>query len=125
MLLQRALYFVISVITFFLGILILKEFKGIPFIRGFMGDVLVVILLYFLLKVLFVQLNKVKAAIIVFLFATFIELLQLFQFADLINAKGILRTAIGTHFDFWDILAYLLGVTIAYYIYFYIQLKSK
>lgn len=90
-----------------------------------MGDVFVVMLMYFSLKTIFINLSKLKSAIIVFLIALFIEILQYFKFADLIEAKGILRTAIGTNFDPFDIAAYFVGAVFAYFLDSYIQSKLK
>ncbi len=80
-----------------------------PFIRGFLGDVLVILLLYSFLKI-FIRNNIFKTAIFVLAFAYFVELLQFFKLAEKFNIQSeILLTLIGSVFDFYDLVAYSIG----------------
>ncbi len=82
------------------------------FIRGFFGDVLVVLLLYSFLKI-FIKNNVVKTAVSVLAFAIFVELLQFFKLAEILNIQSkILLTILGSVFDVWDLAAYFLGFLI-------------
>lgn len=82
------------------------------FIRGFFGDVLVVLLLYSFLKI-FIRNNIFKTAVSVLIFAFFVELLQFFKLAEILNIQSkILLTIIGSVFDVCDLAAYTLGFLI-------------
>lgn len=80
-----------------------------PVIRGFVGDLLVILLIYSFLKI-FLKTNSIKIALYVLGFAFFIEVLQLFKLVELFEIQSkILRTVIGSVFDWWDIVAYIIG----------------
>lgn len=99
--------------------LIATVFSGIGFIRGYIGDVLVVILLYYLVLSVVKVKNKRKLIVSIFLFAVLVEVLQYFGVATYLGfAKGSLGYIIlGNHFSWGDILCYgvgclILGLTI-------------
>jgi len=80
-----------------------------PFIRGFLGDVLVVLLLYSFVKI-FIRNHILKTAVFVLAFAYLVELFQFFKLAERFNITAeILLLLIGSVFDFYDLLAYSLG----------------
>lgn len=84
-------------------------FHFTPFIRGFLGDVLIVLLLYSFLKI-FIKNHTFKIAISVLAFAYFVEFLQLFQLAEKLNIHSkIGLTILGSVFDPQDLLAYFIG----------------
>lgn len=80
------------------------------FIRPFIGDVLVVILIYCLVKS-FVKLAPTRAAVAVLVFAFTIEILQYFQLVDRLGLgdNRIAQIAIGATFDWKDLVAYTMG----------------
>lgn len=91
------------------GEIAIAYFHFNPFIRGFLGDVLVVLLLYSFLKI-FIQNNNLKIAVSVLAFAYFVELLQLFGLAEKLNINSeIMLVILGSVFDFWDLAAYTIG----------------
>ena len=80
-------------------------------IRPYGGDFLVVILLYCAVKTI-VKASPLKVAIGVLLFAYLVEILQYFE---IVNKLGLAenefaRTVIGYGFEWWDLLAYSLGI---------------
>jgi DNA integrity scanning protein DisA with diadenylate cyclase activity len=80
-----------------------------PFIRGFLGDVLVILLMYSFLKI-FIRNNVIKTAVSVLAFAFFVEFLQYFKLAELLNVQSkLLLILIGSVFDVWDLVAYSIG----------------
>jgi Protein of unknown function (DUF2809) len=83
------------------------------FIRPFVGDVLVVILIYCLLKS-FLRLNATKVAISVLVFAFVVEILQYFNLVDLLGLRTnrIATIVLGSTFDWLDLLAYTIGISI-------------
>lgn len=89
--------------------IIIAYFHFNPFIRGFLGDVLVVLLLYSFLKI-FIRNNVVKIAISVLAFAFFVEFLQYFKLAKILNIQSeVLLIVLGAVFDVWDLVAYFIG----------------
>ncbi|MDI9258343.1 MULTISPECIES: ribosomal maturation YjgA family protein [Flavobacterium] len=81
------------------------------FIRPYLGDVLVVMLIYCFVKT-FVKVAVPKAALGVLLFSFGIEFLQ---YANIIETLGLqdnklARTVIGTSFAWEDLVAYVAGI---------------
>ena len=94
--------------------LIATIFSRIGFIRGYIGDVLVVILLYCLVLSVVKVRNKSKLIGAIFLFAVLVEVLQYFGVATYLGfTKGSLGYIIlGNHFSWGDILSYATGCLI-------------
>ena len=94
--------------------LIATVFSRIGFIRGYIGDVLVVILLYCLVLSVVKVRNKSKLIGAIFLFAVLVEVLQYFGVATYLGfTKGSLGYIIlGNHFSWGDILNYAIGCLI-------------
>ena len=82
-------------------------------IRPYMGDLLVVILLYCLVKS-FLKLRPMPAALAVLAFAYLIEILQYFQIVEVLGLQHskLARVVIGTSFEWIDMLAYTMGIGI-------------
>lgn len=103
-------YFFVAVFLFIVEVLIALYVKD-AIIRPYVGDFLVVILLYCMVRSVF-DAPVMKVAIGVLLFAYLIEWLQ---FMNIISWLGLQdnRTAniiIGNRFEWIDMLAYTLGV---------------
>jgi hypothetical protein len=83
-------------------------------LRGFGGDVLVVVLVYALLRACVVQ-PAARLALWALLFACAIECLQGLGMVDVLGLHEqtalhrVLRIALGTTFDLWDLVAYGCG----------------
>lgn len=83
-------------------------------LRGFGGDVLVVVLVYAVLRT-FVAQPAARLALCALLFACAIECLQALGMVDMLGLHGqtafhrILRVALGATFDAWDLVAYGCG----------------
>jgi hypothetical protein len=79
-------------------------------IRGFLGDVLVVAVLFYLLRS-FVPVKPLPLALGVFLFACAVEVAQAFDFVTRLGFEDnrLVRTALGSTFDVLDLPAYALG----------------
>ena len=105
-------YFYLTVLLFLIEVCI-AVFIDDQFIRPFIGDVLVVILLYCFVKS-FWKIRSNVAALSIFVFACVIEG---FQYLNLIDRLGLrqyklLAIILGTTFDWKDIFAYALGTAI-------------
>ena len=83
------------------------------FVRPYLGDVLVVLLLYCFLQS-FLKLQPRVAALGVLLFAFGIEMLQYFRLVEVLGLRDnkIATTVLGSSFDWEDLLAYSLGAVL-------------
>ena len=83
------------------------------FVRPYLGDVLVVILIYAFVRAFF-KVAIVPTAIGVLVFAFAVEILQYFKIVELLGweSSAIARTIIGTTFTWEDLIAYTVGVGI-------------
>lgn len=105
-------YLLLFVLFFIIEILIAKYIHD-SFIRPYLGDVLVVILIYFFVRSFLKKAEK-SLPIYIFIFAVVVELLQ---FLNIVSALGLednklARIVIGTTFDFRDIACYFVGTLI-------------
>lgn len=109
-------YFVLTMLLFGIEILI-ALFAHDEIIRPYIGDLLVVILIYCFVKS-FLNTSVFTTAIAVLLFAYLVETLQFFNIIGLLGLQhsGIARIIIGTSFEWIDILAYTAGITIVLFI---------
>jgi hypothetical protein len=105
-------YFYLTVLIFLIEVWI-AIFINDQFIRPFIGDVLVVILIYSFVKS-FWKVRANVAALSVFGFACAIEGLQYLNLVDRLGLRQnrILAIILGTTFDWKDILAYAVGTAI-------------
>jgi hypothetical protein len=105
-------YFLLTVLLFITEVCI-ALFVRDNFIRPYLGDVLVVILIYSFVKS-FWTISVIKAAMAVLLFAFGVETLQYFAIIEKLGLQNnsLARTVIGTSFAWEDILAYIVGIVI-------------
>ena len=91
--------------------LLIALFVRDPFVRPYVGDYLVVILLYCALRTIFIT-DVCRLALGVLLFSYFIEMLQYFQLINILGLENnvVVKTVIGYGFEWRDLLAYTLGV---------------
>ncbi len=103
-------FFATTLLLFLIEILIATNFKNIVWIRAYLGDVLVVILIYTFIQSFF-DFDKTKTIIGVFFFACIIEFLQYFHFAELLGLKEnkIAMIVLGNSFSWLDIACYAIG----------------
>lgn len=104
-------YFLQAVSLFLIEVLIATIFRKIYFLRAYVGDILVVMLIYtFVLSFLKVK-NKDKLLVGIFLFAVAIEILQFFKIAELLGfSKGSIGYILmGNYFSWEDIICYTVG----------------
>jgi len=83
------------------------------FIRPYLGDVLVVILIYALVRA-FVKISILTTAIGVLIFSIGVEILQYFKIVEVLGlgTSSLARTVIGTTFAWEDLVAYSVGIVI-------------
>ncbi len=120
----RFKYLLIFFIFLFIEIFIALFVKD-KFIRPYLGDMFVVIVLYFFVKIF--TLNKIKfLSIYILLFAILVEFLQYINIVDILNLSNIkfFKILIGTTFDFKDIFCYFLG-SIPLFVLDYLERKKR
>lgn len=104
-------------ITFIILILIVKLFNDRQLIRGFVGDVIVISLLYYLIN-MFYDFNAIKLATITLFVAfttEFVQYLRLTTFFGL-EHNTIANLILGSVFDPFDLVAYTIGAVLVYII---------
>ena len=86
-------------------------------IRPYIGDFLVVILIYFFLRT-FIDQKPWFLAIATLIFSFLVEFAQYFKVVEWLGLKGnrFAEIIIGAHFSWHDLVAYTLGVGVAYWV---------
>lgn len=104
-------------VTAFITLLVIEVLIALfvhdNFIRPYIGDILVVILLYTLLRAVISK--KIKGLpIYIFIFAAFVEFAQYFKIVELLNLQDnkFMSILIGSTFDIKDIICYLVAAII-------------
>ena len=97
----------------FVVILVVEIIIGIyvrdSFVRPYMGDALVVVLVYSFVRI-FIPTGVPRLPFYVFLFACFVEVLQYFQLVETLGITNrALRIILGSTFDWKDIVCYGAG----------------
>ena len=103
-------YFVTTIFLFIVEVLIATKLAYIDWLRAYIGDVLMVILIYTFIQTFF-KIDKTKTIFGVFIFACAIEFAQYFHFAELLGLKEnkIAMILLGNSFSWIDILCYVFG----------------
>ena len=109
-------YFIIAILILLIEIIIALYIHD-NFIRPYVGDFLVVILIYCFLKS-FLNIPVLPTAISVLVFSYIVETLQYFKLVDKLGLQHskLARIVIGTSFEWIDILAYTLGIAFVMFI---------
>ncbi|MGM9509714.1 DUF2809 domain-containing protein [Larkinella sp. GY13] len=112
----RPPYFIITLLLFITEVLI-ALFLHDEIIRPYVGDFLVVILIYCFLRS-FLNIPVLPTALFVFVFSYALEVLQYFNLVELLGLQQykLARIVIGTSFEWIDLLAYTLGVIFIVYL---------
>ncbi len=105
-------YFILTII-FFLIEVIIALFVNDNFIRPYLGDVLVVILLYCFFKT-FLNYSSWSIALFVLLFSFTVETLQYVNFIEKLGLEDnrIAKIVIGNTFSWEDIVSYIIGILV-------------
>lgn len=106
---QRVMYLIATTLLFTTEILI-ALFVHDAFIRPYLGDVLVVILVYTFIRIFIPEKCKLLP-LWVFLFAAAVEGLQALHLVVRLGLEDsvFFRTVLGSYFDWKDILCYAIG----------------
>lgn len=106
---KRLLYLTATIILFVIEVLIALYIHD-DFIRPYIGDVIVVIVIYTFVRI-FIPDGIRLLPLYVFLFAVIVEVLQWFHIVDILGLADnrFLSTLIGGVFDVKDIICYGVG----------------
>ncbi|WP_253764266.1 DUF2809 domain-containing protein [Flammeovirga sp. SJP92] len=110
-------YFITAITLFVICVLIVMFFSHQSMIRGFLGDVIVVGLIYCVLQT-FLKTKPLPLCLAVLLFAYSVEFLQYLNVVEILGLEGnrMARIVIGTTFDFNDLIAYTIGALLVIFI---------
>jgi hypothetical protein len=105
-------YFYLTLLLFAIEIIIAKYVQD-GIVRPYIGDLLVVILIYCFVKI-FVNAKVLSTAISVLLFSFLTEALQYLKIVELLGLQQykIARIIIGTSFSWANILMYTMGIAV-------------
>jgi len=108
-------YGIAAILIFLVEVLIATVLKDIFFIRAYLGDVLVVMLLYAFVRS-FACMDEARLILGVFIFSCMIETAQYFNIAERLGFRpgSIMYTVIGNSFSWIDIACYAAGCLILY-----------
>ncbi|UKB84043.1 DUF2809 domain-containing protein [Chryseobacterium sp. MEBOG06] len=100
-------YLLLTLFIFLVEVSIATILKDIFFVRAYLGDVIVVMLLYTFVKS-FVEVNDQKLILGILLFSFLIEFAQYFNIAERLGFRrgSLMYIVIGNSFSWIDILCY-------------------
>jgi len=110
---KKHIQYMIALIVLLLIEVIIALFVHDRFIRPYIGDVLIVIVIYCFVRI-FLQ-DRIKLlSVYIFLFAVVVELLQFINIVGLLglNRNILAKVIIGTSFDWKDVLCYAAGCVV-------------
>jgi len=108
-------FFVLTILLFLVEVLIATKLRDVFFVRAYLGDVIVVILLYTFVRT-FLQINREKLIVGIFIFSCLVEFAQYFNIAEKLSFQpgSLMYIVIGNSFSWIDILCYAVGCLIVY-----------
>lgn len=114
---RRLVNFCLSSICFIACVLIVKFFNNNQFVRGFIGDMIVISLIYFLGKTIY-DFHAMKLAVFTLVLAFSIEFLQYLRINAFLGLEHniMARLILGSVFDPYDLIAYSIGAVFVYII---------
>jgi len=108
-------YFLLTLIIFLVEVLIATVLKDQFFIRAYLGDVIVVMLMFTFVKT-FLVVNNTKLIPGIFAFSCLVEFAQFFNIAEKSGFQpgSLMYIVIGNSFSWIDILCYAAGCLILF-----------
>ena len=115
-------YFLATIFIFLVEVVIATVLNHQFFIRAYLGDVIVVMLLYTFAKSFFI-IDNTKLILGIFAFSCLIEFAQFFNIAEKLGFKpgSLMYIVIGNSFSWIDILCYGAGCLM---LYIFVKMKS-
>ncbi len=105
--------YLLAFIILFLVEVMIALYVHDEFVRPYVGDALVVVLIYFFVRT-FYQGSSLLLGVAVFAFACAVEVAQYFDVVTFLHLQDnhLARVVIGTSFSWWDIVAYFVGTLV-------------
>jgi len=105
----------IAFIMLFLTEVFIALYVHDTIVRPFIGDILVIILIYCFIKS-FLKAEAKLLPLFIFAFAVIVEILQYFNIVHLLGLQDhtIIKIIIGSVFDIKDVLCYFIGMVILF-----------
>ncbi|NML72437.1 DUF2809 domain-containing protein [Chryseobacterium sp. RP-3-3] len=103
-------YLLLTIFLLLVEVLIATKLADVFFVRAYLGDVIVVMLLYTFVKS-FVKMNNEKLILGIFIFSCLVEFAQYFTIAEKLGFRpgSLMYIVIGNSFSWVDILCYAAG----------------
>ncbi|MBP3617503.1 MAG: DUF2809 domain-containing protein [Lachnospiraceae bacterium] len=110
---KKRIAYLVATLVFFGIELLIALFVHDKFIRPYVGDILVVVLIYSFVRI-FIPEGVRLLPLYIFLFAAGVEVLQYFRIVEVLGLSNnrILSVVIGSVFDGKDIVCYGIGCAI-------------
>ena len=100
---EKRIFYIISFLMIFCIEVLIALYVRDSFVRPYMGDALVVVLVYSFVRI-FIPTGIPRLPFYVFLFACFVEILQYFQLVETLGITNrALRIILGSTFDWKDV----------------------
>ncbi|MDV6236185.1 DUF2809 domain-containing protein [Leptospira ellisii] len=114
---DRKIYVGSTIFFLALCVLIVKAFHSVPFIRGFMGDMMVMMSIYSFCKSVF-DFPSFCLSVFVLTVSFVVETAQYLRSIGIFrwNETETSRLTVGSVFDPWDLIAYLCGAAAIYFL---------
>ena len=111
---EKRIFYIISFLMIFCIEVLIALYVRDSFVRPYMGDALVVVLVYSFVRI-FIPTGIPRLPFYVFLFACFVEILQYFQLVETLGITNrALRIILGSTFDWKDIACYAVGCVLIF-----------
>lgn len=106
-------FMLLAMLLFAVEVIIATQLSHVGWVRAYLGDVLVVVLLYACVRSV-LRINDHVVLLLVFLFACCIEIAQLYSLAERLGfVRGdLMYTVIGNTFSWADIACYAIGCAV-------------
>ena len=106
---KKRFFYIISFLLIFCIEVLIALYVRDNFIRPYVGDMLVVVLVYSFVRI-FLPTGIPRMPFYVFLFACFVEVLQYFHLVETLGVTNrVARIVLGSTFDWGDIACYVVG----------------
>ncbi len=117
---NRKHYYILGFVVLLIVEIMIAKYITDDFIRPYLGDFLVVILLYCFLMAIF-RFSILKALIIVLLFSFAVEFFQMINIVKVMQYQPpeVVMIILGSSFSIWDLLAYTLGILCCFSLEYY------
>lgn len=104
-------YFLTTVFIFLIEVLIATVLNHMFFIRAYLGDVIVVMLIYTFMKSFFKIQHDIKLILGILIFSFTVEFAQYFNIAERLGFQpgSVMYIVVGNSFSWIDMLCYAVG----------------